>query len=185
MRRSILLAAGLLALAACDRPDAPVEAPSSPPAAATAFSYASTDDLSGYYMPIAEERLGPWSLNHVFVGQATEFEDWASGRRSATFAPVMLQFDDMTSPMVQTEIGEARGVTERVLPTTYSVSDDRIRFEGQSEKLGRVRFDGRLDGGALAMARRNLGDEGTVVTGVLTVDGLPPRTVRLRWWMGD
>lgn len=185
MRRSILLAASLLALAACDRPDRPADAPSAPPAGATAFSYASTGDLSGYYMPAGEVRVGKWSFDHIFVGQAAEFRSWTQGDRSATFAPVMLQFDDATSPMVQTELGEARSVSARVLPTRYAVSDERIEFEGTSPELGRVAFEGRLDPGALATSRRNLGDEGVVVTGTLTAGGETVRDVRLRWWMGD
>lgn len=185
MRRSILLAASLLALAACDRPDVPADAPSAPPAAATAFSYASTGDLSGYYMPASELRIGKWSFDHIFVGQAAEFRAWTQGERSATFAPVMLQFEDATSPMVQTELGEVRSITARVLPTRYAVSDERIEFEGTSAELGRVAFEGRLDPGALATSRRNLGDEGVVVTGTLTAGGETVRDVRLRWWMGD
>lgn len=185
MRRAIILAAGLLALASCNRPDAPDGPPSAPAPSATAFSYASTDDLSGYYMPASEVRIGKWSLDHVFVGQAAEFRSWAGGDRGATFAPVMLQFDDATSPMVQTELGEARSVTARVLPTRYAVSDDRVRFEGTSPELGRVSFDGRLDPGALATSRRNLGDGSVVLTGTLTAGGQTVRDVRLRWWMGD
>lgn len=172
-------------LTSCDDPARPVDAPAAEPSAATTFSYASTGDLSGYYMPAGEVRVGDWSLDHVFVGQAAEFRSWKGGGRNSTFAPVMLQFDDVTSPMVQTEIGEARSVTARVLPTRYAVSDDRIAFEGTSAELGRVRFEGRLDQGALATARRNLGDEGVVLTGTLTAGGQTVRGVRMRWWMGD
>lgn len=181
MRPSICLAACLVILASCDRPSPDrSEAPD-----ATAFSYTATVDLSGYYLPVSDLRPGVWSLSHVFIGQPAEFSAWPSGQRDATFAPVMLQFDDATSPMVQTELGEAHSIVERVLPTSYSVSDGRIRFDGESAKLGTVRFDGRLDPGALATARRNLGDDGTVLTGQLTIGDLPPRTVSLRWWMGD
>lgn len=174
-----------IAMASCDRPAEPADAPAAGPPATTAFSFASTGDLSGYYMPASEVRIGKWSLDHVFVGQAAEFRSWTGGDRNATFAPVMLQFDDTTSPMVETELGEARSVTARVLPTRYAVSDDRIAFEGTSAELGRVRFEGRLDQGALATARRNLGDEGVVLTGTLTAGGQTVRGVRLRWWMGD
>lgn len=169
-----------LAVAGCDRPSAPAGAP-----AATAFSHAATADLSGYYMPVEPVRIGQWSLDHVFVGQTAEFESWEGGSRSQNFAPVMLQFDDATSPMVQTELGEAHGVRARVLPTRYAVTDTAVRFEGQSPKLGRVTFEGRLDQGALATARRNLGADGVVLTGSLTVGGATVNGVRLRWWMGD
>ena len=182
MRNLIGLAAGMLILASCDRPEVPATAP---PAAAPAFSHSLSSDLSGYYMPASEVRIGKWSFDHVFVGQAQDFQAWEGGSRSGTFGPVMLQFDDVTSPMVQTEIGEARSVSARVLPTAYSVSDTYINFQGQSPELGLVRFDGVLDPGALATARRNLGDEGVVVTGRLTVGEAPAQNVRLRWWGGD
>ncbi len=172
----------VLAVAACDRPEIPVEAPSP---AAPAFSHSMSADLSGYYMPSSEVRIGKWSFDHVFVGQAQEFQAWEGGSRSGTFAPVMLAFEDVTSPMVQTEIGEARSITARVLPTTYSVTDTAISFEGRSRELGVVRFAGVIDPGALATSRRNLGDEGIVVTGALTVGDAPARNVQLRWWGGD
>lgn len=183
MRNLIGLAVGLLVLASCDRPEAPAEAPA--PAAATAFSHSMSADLSGYYMPASEVRIGKWSFDHVFVGQTQDFQAWEGETPGTTFAPVMLQFDDVTSPMVQTEIGEARSITARVLPTAYSVSDTYINFQGRSPELGLVRFDGVLDPGALATSRRNLGDEGVVVTGRLTVGDAPAQTVSLRWWGGD
>ena len=190
MRTRFLALAGLtamLAVASCDRPDTQGEAPSAPaPAApATAFSHSMSSDLSGYYMPASEVRIGKWSFDHIFVGQAHEFEAWEGGSRSGTFGPVMLKFDDVTSPMVETEIGEARSITARVLPSTYSVTDNRISFEGRSAELGVVRFEGALDPGALATARRNLGDEGVVVTGRLTVGDAAAQNVQLRWWGGD
>lgn len=182
MRNLIGLAFGLLVLASCDRPDAPGEPAS---AAAPSFSHSFGSDLSGYYMPVSEVRIGNWTFDHVFVGQTAEFQSWESGGRSETFGPVMLQFDDVTSAMVQTEIGEARSVTARVLPTAYSVTDTSLSFEGRSEQLGTVSFEGTLDPGALATSRRNLGTEGVVVTGTLKVGDAPARTVQLRWWAGD
>ena len=169
-----------LAVAACDRTSAPAGAPE--PAA---FSHAATADISGYYLPVAPVRIGQWSLDHLFVGQAQEFESWEGGSRSETFAPVMLQFDDAASPMVETELGEAHSVTARVLPTRYEVTDSAVRFEGESPELGRVRFEGQLDQGALATARRNLGGDSVVLMGSLTAAGQTVRGVRLTWWMGD
>lgn len=179
---SVAALAAALAVASCERSAAPPEPAASPPAA---FSHALTTDLSGYYLPAEPVRAGRWSLHHVFVGQASEFQSWEGGQRSATFAPVMLQFEDETSPMVQTELGEARSGTARVLPTSYEVTDTSVTFEGRSDELGEVRFEGRLDPGALATARRNLGGEGVVLTGTLTVGGQTFGDLRLRWWMGD
>lgn len=177
---SVVGAATLFAVASCDRPESPAEATSAP-----AFSHDTSSDLSGYYMPMSDVRVGDWSFHHVFVGQTAEFQAWEVGNRGETFGPVMLQFNDVTSPMVATEIGEARSVSARVLPTTYSVTDTRISFEGESSELGAVRFEGVIDPGALATSRRNLGDEGVVVRGELRVGNAPARDVQLRWWMGD
>ncbi len=182
MRRLACLAAVLLGLAACD---SGADRGSAPAAPAESFAYNAAGDISGYYIPMDEARFDQWSLEHVFVGQAAEFEAWEGGERSPTFAPVMLTFDDVTSPMTQTELGETRSVSVRVLPTVYAVDDVQLRFEGRSPELGRVIFDGRMDQGALATSRRNLGDEGVVMTGSLKVGDAPPRAVRLRWWMGD
>ena len=182
MRRLACLAAVALGLAACD---GGTDRASAPPTPAESFAYNAAGDISGYYMPMEEARFDKWSFEHLFVGQAAEFEAWQGGERSQTFAPVMLVFEDATSPMVQTELGESRSVSVRVLPTVYAVDDVQVRFEGQSPELGRVMFDGRMDQGALATSRRNLGDEGVVMTGSLKVGDAPPRAIRLRWWMGD
>jgi hypothetical protein len=173
----------LLAVTACDRP---ADSGSAAPAGSAAvFKHRMNSDLSGYYMPTGEVRVGNWSFDHVFLGQAAEFQSWEAGERSATFAPVMLQFVDATSPMVETETGEAHSVTVRVLPTAYSVTSTSISFVGRSPELGAISFEGMLDPGALATARRNLGNDGTVVTGVLKVGNAPARNVQLRWWGGD
>jgi hypothetical protein len=177
-----------LAVAACDRMPAPVEAPGDAAAGASAetgFSHATTADISGYYMPAEPVSVGKWGLNHIFVGQASEFETWERGAHSDTFAPVMIEFDDTTSPMVDTEQGEARGISVRVLPTRYEVTDTTVSFDGQSAELGAVTFVGRLDPEALATSKRNLGGEEVVLTGTLAVGGQTARDVRLRWWMGD
>lgn len=181
MRRiaSLAILIPLLTLAACDSG----REPAGPPA--PAFTNTASGDISGYYLPMDEARSGKWALDHVFVGQAAEFAGWQAGQRTATFAPVMLQFEDTTSPMTQTEIGEARSVTARVLPTRYTVNDGEVIFEGRTPELGVVMFSGRLDQGALATARRNLGDEGAVLTGSLKIGNAPAQAVRLRWWMGD
>lgn len=175
----IVVALAGLAVASCDSGREPA-APAAP-----VFTNSASGDLSGYYLPIDETRVGKWALDHVFVGQAAEFQSWQGGERATTFAPLMLQFEDTTSPMTQTEMGEARSVTARVLPTLYVVNDSEVRFEGRSPELGRVMFNGRLDQGALATARRNLGDEGAVLTGSLKVGDAPAQAVRMRWWMGD
>lgn len=153
-----------LAVAACDRAGEPAPA-------AAAFSYAATADLSGYYRPVTPVRVGDWSLDSLFLGQPAAFEGYEGG----TDGPLVMRF------LAANDAGGAA----RVLPTRYSVTDTAVRFEGQSPGLGRVTFDGRLDQGALATARRNLGGDSAVLTGTLTAGGQTVRNVRLTWWMGD
>ena len=183
---------GAVALAGCEDVDAPTPpaartAPETPepPAPGSAFVHTVEGDVSGYYLPVSEVAVGPYRLDHIFLGQRFEFEAWEGGERIGTFAPVMLQFDDTWSPMVQTELGEAHSVTVRVLPTAYAVSDEQVRFAGSSEELGTVSLVLRLDREALATARRNLGDEAPVLTGKVTVGDRTFDDVRLRWYGGD
>lgn len=159
----------LLAVAACDRPS---ERPAQPPGS-SAFSHDISNDQSGYYRPLTPVRSGDWSLSHLFIGQTAAFTAWEEGERVAGLAPVMLEFED------------AAGARTRVVPSRYTVTGTTVRFTGQSSELGEVAFDGRLDADALATARRNLGDEGAVVTGTLKVGGRTISGVRLRWWAGD
>ncbi len=194
--RGRLLAAlaliGVVALAGCEDVDAPTPPaapdaprPSAPPAPGRAFVHTVEGDVSGYYLPVAEVAVGPYRLDHIFLGQGFDFEAWEGGERNGTFAPIMLSFDDTSSPMVQTELGEAQSVTVRVLPTAYSVSDDAVRFAGTSEELGAVSLVLRLDREALATAKRNLGDEAPVLTGRLTVGQRTFDDARFRWYGGD
>ncbi len=192
MSRWLLLFSALLCVAGCDWSPSPAgagsglsrETPAEP--AAAAFSHAQTQDLSGYYVPVEPVRFGRFELDHLFVGQGQEFQAWDDGGRTATFAPVMIELNDTTSPRTPNEMGgEGYEVSPRVLPSRYLVTDDRVVFEGDGAGLGRVRFEGRVDGAALATARRNLGGgEAPVLTGRLTVGGRT-ETVSLRWYGGD
>lgn len=178
---AVALMGALLALAACDRPRSTSEAPAP---VAGAFVHTAGDDQSGYYRPRAEVTAGAWRLDHLFLGQPADFAAWAAGTRQGVFAPVMLEFVDQNSPLVDTELGQVRSGRVRVLPDRYEVTDDRVVFSGRAEGVGQVAFEGRLDAEALAVARRNLGDEGVVLDGRLTVGG-HTTPVALSWWAGD
>lgn len=188
MRKTFALTltlSAVLALAGCEKPKEPATASEPAGPAAAAFSHALTVDASGFYMPVNELSFGKWRLRDVAVGQATDFAAWEAGNRSTTWAPVMIEFEDTTSPMVQTELGEARSGQVRVLPTSYAVTDTGVSFAGTSPELGEVKFEGVLDPDALATSRRNLGDEVAALTGSLTAGGITIGMVSLRWWGGD
>ncbi|WP_029415124.1 hypothetical protein [Brevundimonas bacteroides] len=177
MRRAawLVLAALALVLAGCDLFEPPASERgetgerAEAPVADGAFRHSQSEDLSGFYTPVAETGEGEARLLLVFIGQPADFEAWEKGTRDGGFAPVMLEF--------------AGG--QRVLPERYEVSDSRVRFSGTSEALGRVTLDARLDGGALALARRNLGtDEDPAMEGTVTVDGRSFGGVKFAWSMG-
>lgn len=194
--RNVAIGIAILGVVACDNLEAPkpgrtaAEAsdspqPPRPPVPGKAFVYSAAGDVSGYYLPVSDVAVGPYRLDHIFLGQAFEFEAWERGEPDQTFAPLMLQFDDVSSPMVMTELGEQRSLSVRVLPQAYAVTDDVIRFAGTSEELGAVSFALRLDRGALAVARRTPGDDTAVLTGTLTAGGRTFGDVPFRWYGGD
>ncbi|KPF81054.1 hypothetical protein IP78_05790 [Brevundimonas sp. AAP58] len=177
MRRAagLVLGAAAVVLAGCDlfEPPAAERAETGEraeaPTADGAFRHSQSEDLSGFYTPVAETGEGEGRLLLVFIGQPADFEAWEKGTRNSEFAPVMLEF--------------AGG--ERVLPERYEVSDSRVRFSGTSEALGRVTLDARLDGGTLALARRNLGTaEDPAMEGAVTVGGRTYGGVKFAWSMG-
>jgi len=175
VRRALLaIVLSGIALAGCDRLNPPTaEAPQGErtevPAADPNFRHDQTEDLSGFYFPAGEVGEGDARLLLVFIGQEPEFQAWEEGERGGGFAPVMLEF--------------AGG--ERVLPDRYTVSDDRVRFEGTSEELGRVTLEARLDAGSLALARRNLGsDSEAAMEGTVTAGGRNYGGVKFSWSLG-
>ena len=159
----VVAVAGLLSLAACERRDAAT--PTSTPEAT--FQHRLSGDISGDYRPTGEASIQP--VASLFIGQDEAFAAWEGGSRASP--PLILS---LTVPQ-----GEAR-----VLPDAYVVTDDRIQMRGSVPGLGPVELSGRIDQGALATARRNLGDQTPVVTGTISVNGLrTPFT--LSWWGGD
>lgn len=181
---SLATVAGLVLLAACERPSTGPETPTPAKVAAKAFSHDLPEDVSGYYIPTAEVRVDNWRLHHLFLGQVPDFSAWEIGERTPGFAPVLIEFEDMTGPPVQTETGANRRRL-RLIPASYDVTEGRVRFEALSGGLGAVSFDGKLDQGALATARRNLGDRSVVLTGTLKVGKRTFNGVSMRWWAGD
>ncbi len=189
--RKLIVAAAIAALTvvACDQ-GKPAEAPEvseNAPKALSGFTHNIQSDLSGFYMPVTSVVVGKYRLDHLFIAQSGEFGNWEKGQTSETFGPVMFVFDDTSSPKVANELGgEGHTVTLRVLPTAYAVTDGAVRFLGTSPELGEVSFEGTLDAGALATARRNLGaSETPVLTGMLWVGGKPFETQQFGWWVGD
>jgi hypothetical protein len=204
MRLPVMLAA--LALAAACSPQSaagksdsaapnPAAAPAGP-ADPTGFTHPAGADLFGYYTTTAELKAGDWQLNNFHIGDEDAFKAWESGDRTATYAPVMLEFDNMTSPMQTNELGaQFHTVSERILPTAYAIAPDgKIDFAGTGVRLGKVTFHGRLDMAGLkaitdasnsANPPEGFQGEATVMTGTLTVGDKRFENVAFTWFGGD
>ena len=154
---AVVAVVGLLSLAACERRDA----------ATPTFRHRLSGDISGDYRPTSEGPIQP--VAWLFIGQDEAFAVWEGGSRASP--PLILS---LTGPQ-----GEAR-----VLPSAYVVTDDRIQMSGSAPGMGPVELSTRIDQGALATARRNLGDQTPVVTGTVSVNGRRT-SFMLSWGGGD
>lgn len=165
MRSSWVIVAviAVLSLAACERRDAAT--PTSTPEAT--FQHRLSGDISGDYRPTGAASIQP--VASLFIGQDEAFAAWEGGSRASP--PLILS---LTGPQ-----GEAS-----VLPDAYVVTDDRIQMSGSAPGMGPVELSARIDQGALATARRNLGDQTPVVTGTVSLSGRRT-TFTLSWWGGD
>ncbi|MFN7128750.1 MAG: hypothetical protein ACK4OJ_06755 [Brevundimonas sp.] len=159
---------GMAALAGCERREARPEAPASAPKREADFRHRLEGDISGDYRPVAEAGE-VWRVESLFIGQASAFEAWEAGRREA-------------SPLILTLVGPDGAV--RFTPRAYALTDERLTLVAVAPGGREARLEARIDPGALATARRNLGDLTPVVSGTVTVEGvrLP---VNLGWWNGD
>mgnify|MGYP006146976871 CR=1 FL=1 len=159
----VVAVAGLLSLAACERRDAATST-STPEAT---FQHRLSGDISGDYRPTDEGSIQP--VASLFIGQDEAFAAWDGGSRASP--PLILS---LTGPQ-----GKAR-----VLPDAYVVTDNRIQMRGSAPDMGPVELSARIDQGALATARRNLGDHTPVVAGTVSVSGRRT-SFTLSWWGGD
>ncbi len=122
------------------------------------------------YYQAGETQIGRGDfVADLFVGQAQDFVDWEEGKRRH---------------LRPGHAGVLPARRPRVLPDSYSVSDGRIRMTGQSAKMGRISADLRLNAGALATARRNLGpDQDAAMEGVVVAGGQTYSGVKFAWSM--
>ncbi len=208
MRKVWMLAAAVLLVAGCDnKPKAPttqadtVDLPTTtqpaavnpvqaPPAApAPAFSHEAGSDLSGYFLPSTPVKVGKWQLSDLSIGPEAEFAKWEGGTRTATYAPVMLEFDDTTSPTKANELGQqVHTVRIRVLPTGYKLGPGgALHFTARDANLGDVSFDGTVDTAALARLRQAGPNGGPqpIVKGDLTLGATPFKALTFTWFGGD
>jgi len=132
-------------------------------------------------------KVGDYRLDNLHVAGQMGFNDWETGQRTKTYAPVMLEFVDITSPARKNALGNVvYSVKLKVLPDAYAVTDERIRLVGKHPKLGDVRLDVKLDPVALKKTKGVKGKDGlTVATGAVQVGDTPFKDVAFTWRGGD
>lgn len=200
--RTFALAAAALAvtLAGCNR-KAETAAPAAPAAAPVAAAPAPAEpvltvaegfhhqtglDASGYYLSPTSFRVGNYQFSHLAIGAPSDFETWEKGDHSSTFGPILIEFDDVTSPKVPNELGgEGHAVSVRVLPDAYSFDASKMTFKGHDDRLGEVVFTGTFDQAALGAARSEGYTQSTVLSGDLKIGAQPVRKVTFTYWVGD
>ena len=166
---------------------APSTAPAAQPAAPVTFSHDPNLDSFGYYFTDTDARSGTLKLTSLNIGQTGDFADWEAGKRPATYAPIFLEFEDVTSPTAENELGQIyHTVSVRVMPTAYRVDGQEISFHGVDPRLGQVTFSGAFDLEALKAAKAaGPGETRPVLKGELQVGDQQFRNINFMYFGGD
>jgi len=201
MKRLLACAALLpFLLVACDnQPTAPADAPAAtapatPPTTPTAdpaaanFQRDATLDVFGYYFTQTPVQVGNWKLKSVNMGSPDDFASWEDGKRPSNFGPFFLEFEDVTSPTAENELGQVyHTVSFRLMPDSYRVDTHEVVFRGEDPRVGEVVFSGMFDVAALkaAKAAGPGGEVKTVLTGGLQLGAERIRNISFIYFAGD
>jgi len=188
-----------LLVVACDnRPAA--EAPAQPPAATAAVAAPSPDpavagfqhdpalDVFGYYFAQPPVQVGNWQLKSVNMGSPSDFAAWEDGKRPSNFGPFFLEFEDLTSPTAENELGQTyHTVSFRLLADSYRVNTREVIFRSRDPRVGEVVFSGLFDVDALKAAKAGGpgGEAKAVLTGGLQIGAEPVRNISFVFFAGD
>jgi hypothetical protein len=166
---------------------APSTAPAATPPAPVTFSHDPSLDGLGYYFTDTVVQAGSLKLESLNIGQAADFADWEAGKRPATYAPIFMTFDDVTSPTAENELGQTyHTVSVRVMPTAYRVDEREVSFHGVDPRLGQVTFTGAFDVEALRAAKAaGPGQTSTVLKGGLQIGDQQFRNISFMYFGGE
>lgn len=195
--------APVLLFAACDaKPNAPPPAPkkaepttptpsatSIPGAAAGNFQHDGKLDVFGYYLSEPTVKSGNWELASLNMGSPEDFTAWEAGKRPSAYAPIFLEFEDVTSPTAQNELGGTyHTISVRLMPDSYQVDAQAVMFRGKDARIGEVSFSGAFDLEALKAVKSDAdeNDENKVVLrGKLRIGAGPAHAVVFTYFAGD
>ena len=165
------------------------DSPAVQPQRIVGFTFSGKEDLSGFYMPKREVRVGRYKLIMIGLGLPEDFADFQKGERwEGKWAPILLTFAPIGSkPKPGAEGGVQWQGSFRVLPETYRVTDTSIAFGGSEKRLGYVNFAGAIDLAALKSAKANGagGTDKVVLTGDLSATGKSQPALAFTWFGGD
>jgi hypothetical protein len=142
-------------------------------------------DVQGYYLPEGQVKVGAFRLTNLTLGAGSDFSQWEANKRMATYGPVLVEFEDVTSPTQTNELGgEAHTNTVRVLPDAYRMDAKSVSFRGHAKALGDIAFDGTFDPTALESAKTS-GAPAIVLRGDLTVGKQLFKNVPFTYFAGE
>jgi hypothetical protein len=186
MRLAIAAAISIIALTACNRSKPQANAPEATPATPVAgFKHEAGFDAQGYYRTAAPVGPGPLKLTGIAVGAPSDFEAFESGQRTEVFGPIVLQFEDVSSPMEDAENGQRHQVRVEVKPLAYRLSPGQFAVRGKDDSLGEVSFDGAFDTPLLAQAKAGQAEGRPVLTGTLSLGQQKYAGVSFTYQSGD
>lgn len=166
---------------------APSTAPAATPPAPVTFSHDPALDAFGFYFTETAVQAGALKLTSLNIGQIGDFADWEAGKRPATYAPIFLSFEDVTSPTAENELGQIyHTVSLRVMPTAYRVDGQEVSFHGVDRNLGQVTFTGAFDVTTLKAAKAaGPGEPQPVLRGDLLVGDQQFRNISFKYFGGE
>ena len=183
-------------LFACD--DKPVAKPPEPPPAAAApvapdpsaanFQHDPALNVFGYYFTETPVQAGNWKLKSVNMGMPSDFASWEEGKRPSNYGPFFLEFEDVTSPTSENELGQVyHTVSFRLQADSYRVDTQEVVFRSKDPRVGEVIFSGMFDVAALktAKAAGPGGEVKTVLTGGLQIGAERIRNISFIYFAGD
>ena len=183
-------------LVACDnrsaeKPSAPppvAAAPVAPESAAANFQHDPALEVFGYYFTETPVQVGNWKLKSVNMGMPSDFASWEEGKRPSNYGPFFLEFEDVTSPTAENELGQVHHtVSFRLQADSYRVNTHEVVFRSKDPRVGEVVFSGLFDVAALkaAKAAGPGGEVKTVLTGGLQIGAERIRNISFIYFAGD
>ncbi len=163
------------------------QASSQAAAAETSLAHQPGTALFGYYRPLQDPPLqvGEWVLDWFYVGSDWEVDPWVAYPGSSDYPPAGFDFSDPSSEWIQGEAGGGYDRQLRVWPDSLTVTVDTIAFEGMSEALGPVSFQGHYRRDLILAAEATGNTDEVVLEGNLTIDGVVHENLRFGWFAGD